>query len=143
MSRSSASSSSGTPMPAAAAWTWTWSSWTSAPARPPSGSEADLQAGAAGELLGKPGGVFVLAADELPADDAVLLAAAARAVLGGGRGSLAEQLDRRPAAAPSPPPLVTSRPIATEAAAEPATAPEGLALLERPRRVHARTAAST
>ena len=67
-------------------------------ARPPSGFETELQAGAAGELLGKPGGVFLLAADRLSADDAVLLAAAARAVLGGGRGSLADQLDHRPAA---------------------------------------------
>ena len=56
----------------------------------------------------------------------MLLAAAARAVLGGGRGSLADQLDRRPAAAPPLPPLLTSRSIATEAAAEPAKEPEGL-----------------
>ena len=63
--------------------------------------EADLQGGPAGALLGKPGGVFVLAADQAPADDAVLLTAAARAVLGGGRGSLAEQLERPPAAASS------------------------------------------
>ena len=61
---------------------------------------AELQAGAAGESLGKPGGIFLPAADRLSADDAVLLAAAARAVLGGGRGSLADQLDPRPAAAP-------------------------------------------
>ena len=61
----------------------------------------ELQAGAAGEMLGKPGGVFFLTADKVPADDAVLLAAAARAVLGGGRGSLTEQIDHR--AAPSGP----------------------------------------
>ena len=51
-------------------------------------------------MLGKPGGVFFLTADKVPADDAVLLAAAARAVLGGGRGSLTEQIDHR--AAPRP-----------------------------------------
>ena len=56
--------------------------------------KADLQAGPAGPLLDKPGGVFVLAAGQVPADDAVLLDAAARVVLGGGRGSLAEQLER-------------------------------------------------
>ena len=60
----------------------------------------ELQAGVAGEMLGKPGGVFFLTADKVPTDDAVLLAAAARAVLGGGRGSLAEQIDHR--AAPRP-----------------------------------------
>ena len=54
----------------------------------------ELQTGVAGEMLGKPGGVFFLTADKVPNDDAVLLAAAARAVLGGGRGSLAEQIDR-------------------------------------------------
>ena len=55
--------------------------------------QADLQAGPAGPLLGKPGGVFVLDAGKVSTDDAVLLAAAARAVLGGGRRSLADQLD--------------------------------------------------
>ena len=53
-------------------------------------------------MLGKPGGVFFLTADKVPTDDAVLLAAAARAVLGGGRGSLAEQIDHRAAAPPAP-----------------------------------------
>ena len=53
----------------------------------------ELQGGIAGEMLGKPGGVFVLSARQLSTDDAVLLAAASRAVLGGGRGSLAEQID--------------------------------------------------
>ena len=86
----------------------------------------ELQTGAASESLGKPGGIFLLAADRLSADDAVLLTAAARAVLGGGRGSLADQLDHRPAAAPPLPPLLTSCSIATEAAAEPTKEPEGL-----------------
>ena len=53
----------------------------------------ELQASIATEMLGKSGGVFVLAARQLSTDDAVLLAAASRAVLGGGRGSLAEQID--------------------------------------------------
>jgi len=48
----------------------------------------ELQTGVAGEMLGKSGGVFFLTADQVPTDDAVLLAATARAVLGGGRGSL-------------------------------------------------------
>ena len=45
-------------------------------------------------MLGKPGGVFSLATANVPKDDAVLLAAAARVVLGGGRGTLADQLLR-------------------------------------------------
>ncbi len=49
---------------------------------------AELQVGAAAEMLGKPDGVFFLTADKVPADDKVLLSAAARAVLGGGHGSL-------------------------------------------------------
>ena len=86
----------------------------------------ELQTGAATASLGKPGGIFVLAADRLSSDDAVLLAAAARAVLGGGRGSLADQLDHRPTAPPPLPPLLPSRSIATDDTAEPAKEPEGM-----------------
>ena len=42
----------------------------------------ELETGVAGEMLGKSGGVFFLTADRVPMIDAVLLAAAARAVLG-------------------------------------------------------------
>ena len=87
---------------------------------------ADLQEGPAGPLLGKPGGVFVLDARKVPADDVVLLMAAARAVLGGGRGSLADQLDNRPAVAALPPPLTITHPSALEPIATPAMPPEGL-----------------
>ena len=54
---------------------------------------AELQRGAAGEMLGKPDGVFFLIADNMSADEQVLLAAAARAVLGGGHGSLPIRLE--------------------------------------------------
>jgi cellobiose phosphorylase len=87
--------------------------------------KADLQGGVAGTLLGKPGGVFVIAAEKIPADDRVLLAAAARAVLGGGHGSLADQLGRRSAAATLAPPISIA-PIAAEPAGQPAAPPEGL-----------------
>ena len=53
----------------------------------------ELQTRIDGKMLGKSGGVFLLTADTVPADDAVLLAAAARAVLGGDRGSL-DRADR-------------------------------------------------
>ena len=45
------------------------------------------------DILNKPGGVFLLTADKLPGEGEVLLAAAARAVLGDGRGSLKLQID--------------------------------------------------
>ena len=87
---------------------------------------AELQAGPAGQLIGKPGGVFVLNAGKVSTDDAVLLIAAARAVLGGGRRSLADQLDCRPAAAALPPPLTITQPTAPEPPRTPAMPPEGL-----------------
>jgi cellobiose phosphorylase len=60
---------------------------------------AILEAGPARATLGTPGGLFVLSAGSIPADDTVLITAGARAVLGAGRGSLAEQIERRPTAA--------------------------------------------
>jgi len=53
--------------------------------------KAEIQGSAAGPVLGKPGGVFVLAAEKIAADDRVLFAAAARAVLGD-NGTLADQI---------------------------------------------------
>jgi hypothetical protein len=54
----------------------------------------ELETGISSKVFGKLGGVFFLTADKMTNDDAVLLAAAARAVLGGDRGSLTEQIDR-------------------------------------------------
>src|SRR5262249_53707218 len=88
--------------------------------------KADLQRGAAGQFLGKPGGVFVLAAEKVSADDRVLFSAAARAVLGGGQGSLADQVGRRPAAATPARPPISGAPVAAEPAGQSATPPEGL-----------------
>jgi cellobiose phosphorylase len=82
--------------------------------------------GAAGKLLGKPGGVYVLAADSVPGDDRVLLAAAARAVLGGGRGSLADQLHRQPNAATLAQPPMTGTANAGEPAGPCSTRLESL-----------------
>jgi cellobiose phosphorylase len=87
---------------------------------------ADLRGGVAGPLLGKPGGVYVLAAEKVPADDRVLLAAAARAVLGGGRGSLADQVDRRPTAAKLAPPPVAATPNAAAPSGQSTTPPPDL-----------------
>jgi cellobiose phosphorylase len=88
---------------------------------------ADLRMGPAGLLLGKPGGVFVLAAGQVREADAVLLAAAARAVLGGGRGTLADHLRREPQPASLPPPLAPTAKPSPPQAGRPATAsPEGV-----------------
>ena len=84
--------------------------------------KADLQAGRAGPLLGKPGGVFSLATANVPKDDAVLLAAAARVVLGGGRGTLADQLLHGPEPISLPPPLSVTAPSATPETGRPAAA---------------------
>jgi cellobiose phosphorylase len=80
----------------------------------------ELQGGAYGALLGKPGGLFVISAANVSPDHAMLIAAAARAVLGEGRGSLANQLDNRQSEAVLfPPPCVSTKPIESEPAAPP------------------------
>jgi cellobiose phosphorylase len=78
-------------------------------------------------LLGKAGGVFFLTSDTVAPDDAVLLAAAARAAFGGGRGSLTEQIDR-PGTPPRPsfPQPLTPAADATNPVAEASGPPEGL-----------------
>jgi hypothetical protein len=77
----------------------------------------ELETGAAGAMLGKPDGVFFLTGDSVAADDAVLIAAAARAVLGAGRGPLEEQIDRGAGPPPARPPrLAPPRAAATAAA---------------------------
>jgi cellobiose phosphorylase len=84
---------------------------------------AALLGGAAGPLLGKPGGVFILSAEKMSVDEQVLFAAAARAVLGGGRGSLADQVLRLAATATPARPRVTRTPVAAEAAGQSTTPP--------------------
>jgi cellobiose phosphorylase len=83
----------------------------------------ELQTGVAREMVGKPGGVFFLTADKMPTDDAVLLAAAARAVLGGDRGSLAEQFDHYVVTQPARAPLLTHAAVAPKPVAPPALPP--------------------
>ena len=74
----------------------------------------ELQTEVAGEMFGKSSGVFLLTADTVPADDAVLLAAAARAVIVGGRGPLTEQIDRQGASRPALPSELIPDTAATE-----------------------------
>jgi cellobiose phosphorylase len=84
--------------------------------------KAELESGAAGPLLGKPGGLFLLAADKVPEEGRILIEAATRAVLRGDRGPLAEQLRQEP------------MPAAMSAAFEPQTAAARLAASARTER---------
>jgi len=86
----------------------------------------ELETGSSSEVFGKPGGIFFLTADKMTTDDVVLLAAAARAVLGGDRGSLTEQIDRSGDPEPAPALPFTSAAIPTKTIAQPAGPPEGL-----------------
>ena len=65
---------------------------------------ADLVASSTqAQAVDRPGGVYVLALDQLPFDDRVLMQAVARVVLLDERGSLFEQLRRAAATTPAPP----------------------------------------
>ena len=84
----------------------------------------EVQSSAAGEVIGKPAGVFFLAASQVSGEDAALLAAAARAVLGGGRGSLARQLEQDTVASLELPD--TADPVVARPAARRTVPPNGL-----------------
>jgi cellobiose phosphorylase len=86
----------------------------------------ELETGTSSEVFGKPGGVFFLTADKMTTNDVVLLAAAARAVLGGDRGSLTEQIDRSADQEPALALPFTSAAIPTKIVAQPARPPKGL-----------------
>lgn len=77
-----------------------------------------------GAWKGAAGGVFLLRADAMPEAEAVLLSAAARAILFGDQGELAQQLER---AEPEPPrplrTLPTDEPAAAETARDRIAAP--------------------
>ena len=84
----------------------------------------ELRAGVVGGMLGKPAGVFFLTARQVAGADVVLLAAASRAVLGGGRGPLARQLEHETIASAEPPD--TPNPAAARPAARRTVPPNGL-----------------
>lgn len=70
---------------------------------------------ASGQPTDRPGGIFVRRADHMPEDDRVLLQAAARIVLTGGRGTLGEQAGRRRSEV-TPPPMAPARSLRSAAA---------------------------
>jgi cellobiose phosphorylase len=89
--------------------------------------KADFAASPVGELLSKPGGVFVLGSGDVPAADVTLLTAAARVNLGGNRGSLAHHFDRSPDPITLPPALAaTAVPTRSVPDRTSATVPEDL-----------------
>ena len=86
----------------------------------------ELETGISNKVFGKPGGVFFLTKDKMTTDDVVLLAAAARAVIGGDRGSRTEQIDRSADSEPAPVLPFSSIAIPSKIRAQPARPPEGL-----------------
>src|SRR5262249_16383204 len=68
-------------------------------------------------LLDKPGGVFVRRSDIMPEEERILLHAVARVVIVSERGSLADQLVRRPVAEELPPAFVA--PVPSQVYGEP------------------------
>jgi cyclic beta-1,2-glucan synthetase len=82
-----------------------------------------VRASNAEPLLGKPGGLFVLRAEQLPAEDRALFASIARVVLEGQQSSLADVLDQVERSAPPALPENLPRQAALRGRV-PATAPE-------------------
>jgi len=88
--------------------------------------QKEVETGVAREIFGKPDGVFFLTAEKVAPDDKVLLAAVARAILGGDRGSLSEQVDRGFGSSRALSPQLTPSRAAVEVDASPVELPEGL-----------------
>jgi cellobiose phosphorylase len=68
-----------------------------------------IAAGADANLQDRPGGIFVRPADQIAEEDRLLFQAVARAIISDGRGTLAEQIDRRGPAEPVVPALAPTR----------------------------------
>lgn len=83
-----------------------------------------IASGTEASVIDRPGGIFVRPAEQMSGEDRILLQSVARAIITDGRGTLVEQLDRRPLAEPRPPRFVPSRAQRTE----------GSAVAEPPRR---------
>jgi cyclic beta-1,2-glucan synthetase len=74
-----------------------------------------IESGIESQMLDKPGGIFVRRAEQLPAEDRLLLHAAARVILTDQAGSLSQQVERRASFEPEMPPLRPSiQPAAVE-----------------------------
>ncbi len=69
-----------------------------------------IASGLEASLIDRPGGIFVRQAELIANEDRVLIQSVARVIISDSRGTLEEQLDRRPLAEVRVPPLVPSRP---------------------------------
>ena len=67
-----------------------------------------IAGGIASDVIDRPGGIFVRAAEQIAAEDRVLLQAVARAIFSDANGSLAEQVRRRPRRDTTMPALVVA-----------------------------------
>jgi cellobiose phosphorylase len=85
----------------------------------------ELQAGVGAEHLGKPGGVFFLTTRQVPPADAILLSAAARAVVGRGRGSLGGSIEHGDTPRAEAPELIVSDEGATRPGGRRTVPPNG------------------
>ena len=78
-----------------------------------------IASGIEASVIDRPGGIFVRPAEQISSEDRILFQSVARAVITDGRGTLAEQLDRRdltearlPRLTPSRPPRAETPPVA-------------------------------
>ena len=74
-----------------------------------------IASGIEAQMLDKPGGIFVRRLEQIPNDDRILLQAVARVVLDDENGTLAEQMEQRPAVEPPPPALALTRTASPDA----------------------------
>ena len=65
-----------------------------------------IAGGVEAHVIDRPGGIFVRPAQQISQEDRILIQSVARVIVSDARGSLAEQINRRPAAAPLMPLLV-------------------------------------
>jgi cellobiose phosphorylase len=86
-----------------------------------------IASGFGASVLDRPGGIFVRPAEQISGEDRVLFQSVARIVITDARGTLAEQLNRRPVALPPMPRFVATRRAGPEAPPWPAR-PEGPSL---------------
>jgi cyclic beta-1,2-glucan synthetase len=81
---------------------------------------------AGGDATGaeRPGGIYVRSPDQIADEDRILMQTVARVILSDSRGSLAEQLERRPTPERNPPPLAIASARRTEIPAEAGARPD-------------------
>lgn len=68
-----------------------------------------IASGLEASVIDRPGGIFVRSAEQISAEDRILFMSVARVIISDSKGSLTEQLDRRPVAVPRAPRLVPTR----------------------------------